>query len=81
MTINYPSIFGARQALQNPLFAAVALGMLVGCSNGQEANTASTETADTAATEATGEVLRIGTEGAGISRRFDPRRGGQGGST
>jgi len=64
MTINYPSIFGARQALQNPLFAAVALGMLVGCSNGQEANTASTETADTAATEATGEVLRIGTEGA-----------------
>lgn len=62
--INYPSFFGSSQTLHKTFFAAVALGVLAGCSNGQETNTANTESTDTAATEATGEVLRIGTEGA-----------------
>jgi len=62
--INYPSFFGSSQTLHKIFIAAVALGVLAGCSNGQETNTANTESTDTAATEATGEVLRIGTEGA-----------------
>jgi len=62
--INYPSFFGSSQTLHKTFIAAVALGVLAGCSNGQETNTANTESTDTAATEATGEVLRIGTEGA-----------------
>ncbi|MGM8870138.1 ABC transporter substrate-binding protein [Psychrobacter sp. 2Y5] len=64
MMINYPSFFGSSQTLHKTFIAAVALGVLAGCSNGQETNTANTESTDTAATEATGEVLRIGTEGA-----------------
>ncbi|MGP4788011.1 ABC transporter substrate-binding protein [Psychrobacter sp. 1Y11] len=64
MMINYPSFFGSSQTLHKIFIAAVALGVLAGCSNGQETNTANTESTDTAATEATGEVLRIGTEGA-----------------
>ncbi|MGM8885411.1 ABC transporter substrate-binding protein [Psychrobacter sp. 1U2] len=62
--INYPSIFGSNQTLHKTLLAAVTLGMLAGCSNNQETSNASSEANDTATSDTTGEVLRIGTEGA-----------------
>ena len=63
MMINYPTIFSACRPLPKALLAATALMALTltGCSNGQDT---STETTDSAISESTDEVLRIGTEGA-----------------
>lgn len=64
---HYPSIFTTDKTLKSTAFAVATLLALAGCSKSQE--TADTTTADAqpnqaATSEPTGEVLRIGTEGA-----------------
>ncbi|MDE0491965.1 hypothetical protein NK638_10610 [Psychrobacter sp. A3] len=61
-TVPAKSPISVRRCLA-PFVAISALVTLVGCGTGQN-ETASDDSQDTAAAAATGEVLRIGTEGA-----------------
>ena len=63
--MNDSSIFDSRSPLQRGMFALVTLFAVAGCSNSSDTTNAVTaESTDTATTKGSGEVLRIGTEGA-----------------